>query len=850
MRKNQSIVWLLLIILTFVIFSVCAKRSPHFNNSVGMKMILIPEGSFLMGEQQNIPTETFDINGYLRTGNYDEKPVHEVTISNSFYISETEVTIEQYKKFRSEFRGNKEDAPYVAGISWNDAQKFCQWLSEKEGKTYRLPTEAEWEYVCRAGSSTFFSSGDTIPQIDTPNPWNIKNMHTNVSEWCLDWYDAYPNENLEDPVGPDTGLAKVIRGGGLDKNSPFYARSANRAGMPPDFPPAKWLEIRWQLIKEQEKDISKENKAKKPKDFKSRFAYEKFIRDKLNNQGNHHIGFRVVQAPYPQTKPKPQTRSFAIECVKQTTEQAQIGPDPSIPYFRKRFLLPTPPENSPDNLLKYHSMLGFHPAFLRHHHSPGLEVCENGDVLAVYYTSYSETTPDVAMIATRLRFGEDQWDMPDLFLDMPDANDHAPMLWNDEGQLYFFWGHNRLSSGFPFQYITSSDNGENWSPVIFPVFETLVGGHSAQPITSAFKDKVGTMYVASDGVGPESVLWISKNNGQTWMDTGGRSGGRHTSFVLLNDQRILGMGGKSSDINGFMPQSLSADGGKSWTISRTVFPSLGSNQRPTIIRLQSGRLFFAGDLQHRTGAQPRGYKERGCYVALSDNEGKNWIIKKLPGTQEHESAERRKDLRGTTLGYAVARQAPNGVIHLITSMNEPCLHFALNEAWILNEDHSAKVDTVYMKSTTNGIEDVREYKEYFPDKQLKAIWKAGKGEDGRYLLHGKQIFYHHDGSIKWRATYNLGNKIGEESFFTLSEKLVWSFEHSEDGKDKWIHWWQNGNIKSQSIWVNKKCEGPAKYWDQEGKLIEELKFLNGVLIEEKVNLNKQPPKYTEEDTDR
>jgi formylglycine-generating enzyme required for sulfatase activity len=831
MRKNLGYIWVVIILLSIIIFSVCADKSPQFTNSIGMKMILIPDGSFMMGEQQKIPVEQYDIAFYLQRGDYDEKPAHQVTISNSFYISETEVTIEQYKKFRSEYMGSKEDEPYVSGINWNDTQKFCQWLSDKERKTYRLPTEAEWEYVCRAGTNSLFSSGDTIPDTDIPNPWNIKNMHTNVSEWCLDWYDVYPNENPVDPVGPESGLAKVIRGGGLDKNTSFYARSANRAGMPPDFPPEQWLEIRSQLIKDQNKDISKDKNTKKPKNFNSRFAYEKFIRDKLNNQGNHHIGFRVVQAPYPQSEPSERTHSFAQECVKQSTDQAHIGPDPDKPYFRKRYLLPTPPENSPDEQLAYHSMLGFHPAFLRHHHSPGLEVCENGDVLAVYYTSYSETTPDVAMIATRLRFGEDQWDMPDLFLDIPDANDHAPMLWNDMGKLYFFWGHNKLSSGFPFQYITSTDNGDNWGPVNFPVFETLVGGHSAQPITSAFKDKNGIMYVASDGVGPESVLWVSKNNGETWMDTGGRSGGRHTSFVLLKDQRILGMGGKSSDIEGFMPQSLSSDGGKTWSISRTVFPSLGSNQRPTIIRLQSGRSFFAGDLQHRTGAQPNGFKERGCYVALSDDEGKNWYIKKLPATQEHESADRRKDLRGATLGYSVARQAPNGIIHLITSMNEPCLHFAFNEAWILQNKHSIIDDSYFMLSTANEMEDVREYKEYYPDKELKAIWKAGTGNDGRYLLHGNQVFYHPDGSIKWRSSYKLGIKIGEESFFSPTENIVWSLDHSEDGKDRWIHWWKNGKIKSQSIWENKKCEGTAKFWDQDGNLVEEVSFEKGLIVE-------------------
>ncbi|MDE3165246.1 MAG: formylglycine-generating enzyme family protein, partial [Acidobacteriota bacterium] len=225
-------------------------------NSIGMRMVRIGPGTFEMGVDST-PLDAWLIMGVSgssydrqsRQGDFDEAPVHQVTITKPFSIGSSEVTIEQFRQFRPDFQGNPHYAPYAAGVSWEDASAFCQWLSKKEGKPYRLPTEAEWEYAARAGTRTPFSSGGKPPAPETPNPWGVKNMHSGVAEWTADWYGPYTAAAQTDPVGAARGWARVVRGGSFDDRGakaggsgqympaeqPYYERSANRAAMAPAF---------------------------------------------------------------------------------------------------------------------------------------------------------------------------------------------------------------------------------------------------------------------------------------------------------------------------------------------------------------------------------------------------------------------------------------------------------------------------------------------------------------------------------------------------------------------------------------------------------------------------------------
>lgn len=808
--------------------------SESYVNSLGMRMLPIPAGSFGMGEANSTPSKTFNVPIHLKRGDWDEHPLHKVTLTHSFYMAEAEVTADQFRQFRADYWGNPDTAPYAAGISWDEATAFCAWLSRKEGRNYRLPTEAEWEYAARAGTTTLYFSGATPPAPGTPNAWGMKNMNTGVGEWCLDWHGEYPLRPQTDPVGPSSGWARVVRGGGLDKDIPFYRRSANRGGMAPNFPPIPFEQMRAMVSTPSEAMTAHDPKGagqQRSAEYKSEFLYKGFTRSVLNNQGNHHIGFRVVCAP---PTPDPTTRgvvSYAQLGVIQGGPAPSVGPDPTRPYFRKRYLLPTPPENTDPAKLDVFRSLGWPRGMLRHMHSPGLEVAGNGDVLFIAFSAVGELDPDCGMLITRLRFGADEWDPPDRFVDMPDVDDTSPMLWNDSGRLWFFWGMNRLDSGFPFQWITSNDNGATWSDVHFPLFTTPVGGHSAQPITSAFRDDAGHIHVASDAIGPESVLWESDDNGRTWRDPGGRSGGRHTAFVPLRDGRILGMGGKSSNIDGFMPKSLTSDGGRTYTVSKTPFPHMGSNQRPTLIRLASGRLFMAGDFQSDKGAQPAGINERGAYVALSQDEGETWLIRRLAGTQPHEKDAHARQMGGDTLGYAVARQAPNGVIHLVTTMTKPCLAFELNEAWILHGAAPSGEDATLRANTASTVRAIRDYIDHDATGRVHARYRGGVGNDGRFLLEGDATWFEPDGRVQRTATYHLGCLTGPEQFYR-DGTLAWKRDHRVDSATVWTNYWPDGTVRTQSTWRDLHAEGPAVLYDPTGKEVYRVEFEHGEPVRE------------------
>ncbi|MBN1809745.1 MAG: formylglycine-generating enzyme family protein [Planctomycetes bacterium] len=236
---------IILLVLGFMIETSCSKK-PKSNpildlgGGVKLELVYIRAGKYMMGSND------YD----------DEKPVHEVEITKGFYMGKYEVTQGQYERVMGNNPGRFKgiDNP-VEPVTWDEAMEFCRKASGITGKNVRLPTEAEWEYACRAGSTEEYCFGHDENMLGDcawyssnsghqthpvgqkfPNAWGLYDMHGNLLEWCSDWYgeNYYSQSPRQDPKGPGTGEGRVRRGGSWCDNT-FVCRSACRNSTPPDF---------------------------------------------------------------------------------------------------------------------------------------------------------------------------------------------------------------------------------------------------------------------------------------------------------------------------------------------------------------------------------------------------------------------------------------------------------------------------------------------------------------------------------------------------------------------------------------------------------------------------------------
>jgi hypothetical protein len=491
-----------------------------------------------------------------------------------------------------------------------------------------------------------------------------------------------------------------------------------------------------------------------------------------------------------------------MQFVRQRNPVVDVGPDSERPWFKRREVMPIPPANSLNPEI---TAAGLHHTVHGKNHDPALVVAPNGDLLATYFSATApeyEDLTDVAIIGMRLRFGAEAWDMPGPFLDVPGSKDIAPVLTRDGDRILFACGGGGMD-GIVFRWRYSDDNGATWSPLQLPVILGPRGDYYPQPVSNFLRGADGTLYLPSDGSGGNTLLWASADEGVTWRDTGGRTGGRHTVFVNRADGAILGLGGKATDIDGYMPWSVSDDGGKSWEISRSPFPALGpGGQKPTMIRLASGRLFVAADWLNAAGEQPAEFDRSGAYVALSEDEGKTWVVKDIPGLTPHERwlfkdrpGYRPSPLKDGTLGYAIAAQGPNGLIHLLNSSTQPPLHFEMNEAWILDEEAGAATEPNPLPGNT-----LQTFEESHPDGSRKLRWSVRPDSSGRMLLHGGETHWYGSGKKEYEVTWSDGRKTGEEKHWNPRGDLVWRWNHRPGGVSEWTQFHSDGSVRTRSTW--------------------------------------------------
>ena len=652
-------------LITLFFCNLCFGQSKSL-----IKTIEIPAGSFYMGSE-GIGED------------YDEAPIHKVIISHPFRMGITEVTNAQYEEFCPEhkaLRGKNgvsiQDDEAVVNVSFDDAIAYCKWLSKKEGKKYRLPTEAEWEYACRAGTYTLFSTGDGLPSIylknqvvvrnlasvslkvaqTPPNAFGLYDMHGNVEEWCADWYAPYLNKTLLDPQGPLNGLYKVTRGG--SHNTPDkYLRSANRMAMIP-------------------------------------------------NDKHSQTGFRIVESSYP--------LNYYHDLSLIHLNQAKV--------FQKKwkwknmdnkpfFIQPIPFVIRPG--------LGSSTPFYLHNHQPAITWCDNGDLLAIWFSANEENGRGMVVLGSRLRAGHNEWDKASLFFKVPDRNMTGSALFNDgNGTLYHL---NGVEASGDWQNLAiimrkSNNNGATWStPIIISPEHTK----RHQIIAGTIKTNEGWFIQACDA-GPEgndgAAIIVSKDKGKSWYDpwdgsplpnfkegnTGSTIAGIHAGIVQLKNGNLiaLGRGNNIKNGNGIlrMPMSISSDFGKIWNYSASELPPIDGGQRLVLMRLREGPLLIVSFTNHplRTAPAERGmifkdrngkeYKGYGMYAALSFDEGKTWPVKKLltDGTYHFLNGgawtgffEMNKD-HAEPRGYLAGIQTPDNVIHIVSSR----LHYRFNLAWL------------------------------------------------------------------------------------------------------------------------------------------------------------------------
>ncbi len=644
-------------------------------DSAGAEYQRIEPGIYSMGEDREIPLEFCEPLAYMTraelqkmfpygdparfllsdrlftSGDFDTRPVVPVRIDHPFLISATPVTNRQYehfdpehKKMRGKFGFSREDDDAVIYVSWHDAVAYCNWLSKKEGKIYRLPSEAEWEYAARAGTRTFFSTGDELPDYylqdaevtdftaekdkvslrvgqRPPNPWGLYDMHGLVEEWVEDWYAPYHRDRSV----PGEGMFKVTRGGSFGTFA-YYLRSANRAAA-------------------------------------------------LPQTRGFTIGFRVACGdPQPERNSIDRKKTFPVK--QRSLEEVQRHHDPANPYFRGPRQFVRIPKDSHGPLYHWHN------------HDTGIAECPNGDMLAIWYSCAKEQGRELSVAASRLEYGAEEWSEAYSFYDTPDRNDHCPALWFDGDETIYHLNGTALSHYWePLQIVLreSRDSGVTWSTPRYIAKDFGLHHMVCQPMIRLSNS---WLIFGADAHPDASVMWLSKDDGQTWTDTPGKINGIHASIVELKDGRLMALG-RGNNIDGHMPMSISSNYGMTWNAVACELPPVTFTQRFSMKRLAEGPLAIATFLPDVSKLEAHKDTDRELAklcICISYDDGLTWPVRRIlsddAGDHGVTGMSNGRIYMGPgnsePTGYVSLVQARDGVIHVLSSIN----HYAFNLKWV------------------------------------------------------------------------------------------------------------------------------------------------------------------------
>ncbi len=736
------------------------------------EFVKIPAGSFVMGADLDPK--------YITAGKeedwrsifiQDEFPQRNIHLTKTFEISKYETTNLQFEKFdpshkswRGKFQNiSTEDNEAVVYVSWLQAAEYAKWLSENDPDyNYRLPTEAEWEYVARAGTRTPFNNGgkgyiydlnpfnsvlmkrlnyqwpypftwtngcrrwvtwlpdncigveDVYPDknkikdvdltvgLTVPNAFGVYDMHGGVEELALDWYGHYNDKDTVDPVGYQTGDFKVVRGGSHN-NHVQHTRSANRMSSA--------------------------------------------INDK-----HYFLGFRVVRIPKNQVIKnhilKQPIRPWAIDVGKQKYLWEM---DENVPRFSITSLyelVPMHPDGSHYGSKEQFRQFGFDiekskpllsgPQYT-HNHSPTISWADNGDILVSWFSGESEIGPELTLLASRgkhLKNGSIQWTPPSEFLKAADRNMHSSNLLNNSIQIEankdsVFTIHQMASIGIAGRwdklalgYRKSTNNGQSWSPVKM-ILEPDHGqndGNSMQGNMLQTSD--GTLIFVTDDDGDKTSntgsLVVSTDKGQNWERRGHSSvtpdtlriAGLHSAIVEIadvnNDNKndLMAIARDAGNYySGRAPQSISVDGGNTWSRSASIFPSIKTGQRFTLLKLRYSKMplkngdkcpvlltGFANDSIFAKDGNGKLRYVKGLYAAISFDDGKSWpeiyrrVVSDLKGSEKlivtvapWQRTNTLSATNGQEDGYMSVAQTPDGMILL----TEGKIVYSFNLAWLM-----------------------------------------------------------------------------------------------------------------------------------------------------------------------